>query len=388
MSYLEYLECSHCSWRYNADELQRLCPDCSLPLLARYDLASAATGLDRDAFQRRPATLWRYRELLPVRDPSHIVTLGEGGKPLLSAPRLGKRLGLDHLFVKDEGQNPTGSFKALGLSVAVSRAIELGVKEFVIPTAGNAGGALASYAARAGVPAHVYMPSDAPPINLLEVKMTGADLRLVDGLITDAGRQAAADASKAGWFDVSTLKEPYRLEGKKIMGYEVAAAFDWTLPDVIIYPTGGGTGLIGMWKAFNELERLGWIDGHRPKMVAVQSDGCAPVVKAFHDGLQEPAFWENASTSAAGLRVPAAVGGRLMLQALRESGGTAVMVSDEAMYEAVKLLATTEGIFTGLEAAATVAGAKVLVEKGWLHPEERIVLFCTGSGLKGGFPQA
>jgi threonine synthase len=388
MNYLEYLECSHCSERYNADELQRLCPDCNLPLLARYDLSRAAAELDRDAFQRRPATLWRYRELLPVRDPSHIVTLGEGGKPLLSAPRLGRHLGLDHLFVKDEGQNPTGTFKALGLSVAVSRAIELGVQEFVIPTAGNAGGALASYAARAGVPAHVYMPSDAPPINLLEVKMTGADLRLVNGLITDAGRRAAADAAENGWFDVSTLKEPYRLEGKKIMGYEVAGAFDWTLPDVIVYPTGGGTGLIGMWKAFDELEQLGWVDGHRPRMVAVQSDGCAPVVKAFHDGVQEPTFWENASTSAAGLRVPAAVGGRLMLQAVRESNGTAVMVSDEAMHKALKLLATTEGIFAGLEAAATVAGVQMLVEDGWLHPEERIVLFCTGSGLKQSFPIA
>ncbi len=388
MSYLEYLECSHCRKRYNADELHHLCTDCSLPLLARYDLRRAARELDRDAFQSRPATLWRYRELLPVRDPAHIVTLGEGGKPLLFAPRLGKHLGLDHLFVKDEGQNPTGTFKALGLSAAVSRAIELGVQEFVIPTAGNAGGALASYAARAGVPAHVYMPSDAPPINLLEVKMTGADLRLVDGLITDAGHKAAADALEGGWFDVSTLKEPYRLEGKKIMGYELAAAFGWTLPDVIVYPAGGGTGLIGMWKAFNELEQLGWIGEHKPRMVAVQSDGCAPVVKAFHDGVQEPAFWENASTSAAGLRVPAAVGGRLMLQALRESSGTAVMVSDEAMHEALKLLATTEGIFAGLEAAATVAGLQILVEDGKIHPEERIVLFITGSGLKQKFPEA
>jgi len=385
MNYLDHLECSHCSRRYEADKLLRLCLDCNLPLLARYDLPRAAAELDRDKLQNRPATIWRYRELLPVRLPENIVTLGEGGKPLLRTPRLGNYFGLNNLFVKDEGQNPTGSFKALGLSVAVSRALELGVREFVIPTAGNAGSALASYAARAGVPAHIYMPSDAPPVNQLEVRWTGADLHLVDGLITDAGRLAAAAAATGGWFDVSTLKEPYRLEGKKIMGYEVTAALNWTYPDVIIYPTGGGTGLIGMWKAFAELEQLGWIRGHRPRMVAVQSDGCAPVVKAFHDGADETTYWENAATLAGGLRVPATVGGRLMLQALRESNGTAVMVSDTAIQDAQKLLATTEGIFACLESGATVAALQSLVNAGWLSPDERIVFFSTGSGLKQSF---
>jgi threonine synthase len=382
MSYLTHLECSHCHQQIAADQLQRLCPDCQLPLLARYDLTRARGELDRDALPNRPATLWRYRELLPVRDPHHIISLGEGGNPVLHAPRLGNLLGLNQLFIKDEGQNPTGSFKALGLSAAVSRAIELGVQEFVIPTAGNAGGALASYAARAGVPAHIFMPRDAQRIIQQEVRVTGADLQLVDGLITDAGRHAAAAAAEFGWFDVSTLKEPYRLEGKKIMGYEVAAAFDWTLPEVIIYPTGGGTGLIGMWKAFAELAQLGWIHGPRPKMVAVQSEGCAPVVKAFHEGAEETSFWDNATTLAGGLRVPAAVGGRLMLQTLRESQGTAVTVSDQEMQAAQKLLAGAEGIFAGMEAAATVAGLQTLVEGGWLEPDQRIVLFNTGSGLK------
>lgn len=382
MSYLSHLECSHCGRQYNADRLQHTCLDCRLPLLARYHLTQAARELDRDALQKRPATIWRYRELLPVREATHIISLGEGGKPVLPVPRLGNLLGLNQLFVKDEGQNPTGSFKALGLSTAVSRSIELGAREFVIPTAGNAGSALASYAARAGVPAHIYMPRDAPHIIQQEVMVTGADLHLVDGLITDAGREAASAAAEFGWFDVSTLKEPYRLEGKKIMGYEVAAAFNWTFPDVIIYPTGGGTGLIGMWKAFAELEQLGWVADRRPRFVAVQSDGCAPVVKAFHEGAEETTFWENAATLAGGLRVPAAVGGRLMLEALRESNGTAVMVSDQAIQEAQKLLAMTEGIFAGMEAAATVAGLRTLAQDGWFDPDEKIVLFNTGSGLK------
>jgi threonine synthase len=345
-------------------------------------LAKAATELDRDEIAGRPASLWQYREMLPVRDPQYIVTLGEGGKPVLRLSHLGAELGLEELLIKDEGQNPTGSFKALGLSAAVSRAMELGVREFVIPTAGNAGGALAAYAARAGARAHVYMPSDAPLINITEVQMTGADLHLVNGLINDAGREAAVAAASGGWFDVSTLKEPYRLEGKKIMGYELAASLGWKLPDVIIYPTGGGTGLIGMWKAFDELEALGWIGSHRPRMVAAQSDGCAPVVKAFHDGAEVAEPWENAATMAGGLRVPVTVGSRLMLTALRDSGGTAVAVPDSRIREAQQRLAVREGMFVSLEAAATIAVLEDLVSISWIKPDDCVLVFNTGSGLK------
>jgi threonine synthase len=382
MSYLIHLECSYCHQLYDADQVIRLCHHCEYPLLARYDLAKAAAELDRDEIARRPAGLWNYHELLPVRDPQYIVTLGEGGKPVLKLNQLGQELGLNHLFIKDEGQNPTGSFKALGLSAAVSRALELGMREFVIPTAGNAGGALAAYAARAGARAHVYMPLDAPLININEVQMTGADLRLVNGLINDAGREAAADAKEGGWFDVSTLKEPYRVEGKKIMGYELAAAFAWKLPDVIIYPTGGGTGLIGMWKAFDEMEALGWIDSHRPRMVAVQAEGCAPIVRAFQRGAEAAEPWPNAATLAGGLRVPVAIGSRLMLTALRQSDGTAVAVPDALILQAQQKLATREGMFVSLEAAATVAALQVLAADKWVQRDEHILIFNTGSGLK------
>lgn len=381
MSYLSHLECSQTGQIYDADHLIRL-SEAGQPLLAQYHLEKARAELDRDALMRRPCDMWRYREMLPVRDPQFITTLGEGGTPILKLDNLGNQLGLPHLYLKDEGQNPTGSFKALGLAAAVSRARELGVTEFVIPTAGNAGGALAAYAARAGLRAHVYMPQDAPLININEVQMTGADLHLINGLINDAGREAAADAAGGGWFDVSTLKEPYRVEGKKIMGYELAAGFDWALPDVIVYPTGGGTGLIGMWKAFAEMEALGWIGAHRPRMVAVQADGCAPVVKAFHEGWEATEPWENASTLAGGLRVPVTIGGRLMLQALRQSDGTGVAVSDGRIFEAQQLLARTEGIFVSLEAAATVAAVQDLVAQKWVHPDERVLVFNTGSGLK------
>ncbi|MCB8943830.1 MAG: threonine synthase [Ardenticatenaceae bacterium] len=382
MSYLTHLECSHCQAIYEADQLIRLCTACGYPLLARYDLDMARQTLDRDEMVKRPSTMWRFQELLPIRDPQHIITLGEGGNPLLKLHQLASHLGLNQLYMKDESQNPTGSFKALGLAAAVSRAVELGVEEFVIPTAGNAGGALAAYAARAGKRAHVYMPNDAPLINIIEVQVTGADLRLINGLINDAGREAAADAQEGGWFDVSTLKEPYRVEGKKIMGYELAQMFNWELPDVIIYPTGGGTGLIGMWKAFDEMEQLGWIGSHRPRMVAAQSTGCAPIVKAFHDGADEAVPWENASTMAGGLRVPVAIGSRQMLTALRDSGGTAVAVPDSEIREAERLLATMEGMFVSLEAAATIAALQHLIADDWLDPDERVVVFNTGSGLK------
>jgi threonine synthase len=384
-SFLSHLECSNCARHFNADQLIRICTECSYPLLARYDWAAAAQKLTKEQFQQRPAGLWRFRELLPVRDPRFIITLGEGGRPILSLKNIGRKLGLNNIYLKDEGSNPTGSFKALGLSAAISRALELGAKEFVIPTAGNAGGALAAYAARANVPAHVYMPNDAPLVNILEVQMSGADLQLINGLINDAGKKAAADAAQGGWFDVSTLKEPYRLEGKKIMGYELALAFHWDLPDVILYPTGGGTGLIGMWKAFDEMEQLGWIGSHRPRMVSVQADGCAPIVKAFQDGEEEAGTWENAATIAGGLRVPAAIGSRLMLKAIRESNGTAVAVSDTEIREAQAVLASNEGIFASLEGAATVAALLSLVEQDWLSVDERILVFNTGSGLKHRF---
>jgi threonine synthase len=382
MSYLTHLECSHCGHVCDADQVIRLCPQCELPLLARYDLQKAAAEIDRDALCCRPADMWRFHEMLPVRDPVNMISLGEGGKPVLKLNHLSRSLGLNNVYIKDEGQNPTGSFKALGLAAAVSRAYELGVREFVIPTAGNAGGALAAYAARAGAKAHVYMPGDAPLVNITEVQMTGADLQLVNGLINDAGREAAAAAKEGGWFDVSTLKEPYRVEGKKIMGYELAMAFNWELPDVIIYPTGGGTGLIGMWKAFAEMEQLGWIGSKRPRMVAAQAAGCAPIVKAFHDGAEAAEPWPNAATLAGGLRVPVTIGSRLMLTALRESGGTAVAVADHHIMQAQQKLAAYEGMFVSLEAAATIAALEKLVQENWVTPDEKVLVFNTGSGLK------
>lgn len=387
-STLTHLECSHCDEVYNADELHRLCPACESPLLARYDLAAVAAMVTPGEMAARDNTMWRWQEVLPVRDLRFVVSLGEGGTPLIDAPSLGEQLGLSALYIKDESVNPTGTFKARGLAAAVSRAYELGVREFVIPTAGNAGGALAAYAARAALEAHIYMPRDAPPINIAEVSLSGADLVLVKGLIGDAGAASFEAAQANGWFDVSTLKEPYRLEGKKTMGYELAMQFapspewQWELPEVILYPTGGGTGLVGMWKAFDELERLGWIDERRPRMVTVQAEGCAPIVRAFEEGTETAEPWEDAQTIAAGLRVPSAVGDRLMLAALRESGGTALAVSDEEIVEAQAQLAASEGIFASPESAATVAAARKLASDGWIGPEERTVLFNTGTGMK------
>jgi threonine synthase len=382
MSFLTHLECGHCHHSLDADRLWNLCPDCTKPLLARYDLAAARRGIDRDAFAARESTLWRYRELLPVRDPRFQQSLGEGWTPLLPAARLGAELGLPRLLVKEEGLNPTGSFKARGLAVAVSRAHELGARALSIPSAGNAAGALSAYAARAGMTAHVFMPRDVPRPFVSECRALGAEVTLVDGVITDCGRAAAEQARLHGRFDVSTLKEPYRIEGKKTMGYELAEQLGWMLPDVIIYPTGGGTGLVGMWKAFAELEALGWISGPRPRMVAVQTAGCAPMVRAFdqHREFAEP--WENPHTVAAGLRVPSAVGDFLILRALRDSNGTAVAVSDEEMMAGTRLLGATEGIFAAPEGGATVAAARRLRDDGWLRPDSRVVLFNTGSGHK------
>ena len=381
MGFLTHLECSLCGREYDAHAVQGMCPVCTRPLLARYDL-DAAREEDRDALISTDATMWRYRHLLPVHDEGNIVTLGEGFTPLLHATRLGRELGLANLYIKDESLNPTGSFKARGLCVAISRALELGVTDVVIPSAGNAAGAMSAYAARAGLGAHVYMPSDVPAPFRMECQALGALVTLVDGLITDCGREAREAAEVHGWFDVSTLKEPYRLEGKKTMGYELAEQFEWELPDVIVYPTGGGTGLIGMWKAFGEMEQLGWIANRRPRMVVVQAEGCAPIPLAFQAGEEFADFWEGARTIAAGLRVPSAVGDFLMLRALRESHGTAIAVSDETLVEAQMRMARLEGTFACPEGGATLAALEVLLEQGWVSQDERVVLFNTGTGLK------
>jgi threonine synthase len=327
--------------------------------------------------------MWRWHELLPIQNPDNIVFLGEGDTPLLRVPNLGDELGLSNLYVKDESANPTGSFKARGLAAAVSRARELGIEKVIIPTAGNAGGAMAAYAARANIRATIYMPKDTPRANVEESRMAGAQVILIDGLISDAAGMAGEKARAEGWFDLSTFKEPYRAEGKKVMGYELAEAFDWTLPDVIVYPTGGGTGLVGMWKAFAELEELGWLENtKRPRMVAVQAAGCAPVIKAFHEGAAFCDFWLNAHTLASGLRVPKSFADALILENLRESQGTAVAVRDEDILEAQSQLGRREGIFAAPEGAATLAALRVLIENKWIASNERVVLFNTGSGLK------
>jgi threonine synthase len=381
-SALTHLECPECRRIFDADRVQNFCNDCLSPLLARYDLTRVAASVIRAQITDRPRGLWRWAELLPVRKEKFRLTLGEGDTPLLPAPRLGKKLGIKHLFIKDESSNPTGSFKARGLCVAVSRALELGSSTFVIPTAGNAGGALAFYAVRGGAEAHIFMPKDAPRSNLQEIRATGADLKLVDGLISDAALLAMESAKGKPWFDVSTFKEPYRLEGKKTMGLELAESFGWELPDVIISPTGGGTGLVGMWKAFSELETLGWIGPKRPRMVAIQAEGCAPVVRAFLSGAERTETWQNAHTLAAGLRVPTVFADRLILGVLRASGGTALSVSDDEILEAQRELAHTEGLLTCPEGSATLAGLGHLVKNGWVQPDEIVVLLNTGSGLK------
>ncbi len=382
MTFLTHLECALCGKSYSADVLQTLCPTCQRPLLARYDLAAARSSWDRDSLAGREPTMWRYHEVLPVRDQRKTVKLGEGYTPLIHARRLGSALGLPKLYIKEEGVNPTGSFKARGLCMAISRAWELGVEAVVIPSAGNAAGAMAAYAARAGLEAHVFMPLDVPMPFRHECQAYGATVTLVKGLITDCGREAKKGVEQHGWFPVSTLKEPYRLEGKKTLGYELAEQFNWDLPDVIIYPTGGGTGLIGMWKAFDELEQLGWVDARKPRMVAVQTEGCAPIPRAFHAGEEFATPWEGAATIAAGLRVPAAVGDFLMLRALRESDGTAVTVSDEALVEAQMRMSRLEGIIACPEGGATLTALEKLLDQGWVRPEQRIVLFNTGTGLK------
>lgn len=383
MSYLSHLQCSQCYKIYDPEKVQTFCVDCQAPLLAQYDLAKARNELDRDKFRQRPWGMWRWRELLPVVDPDHIVSLGEGDAPLLHLPNLGYELGLEKLYVKDESFNPTGSFKARGIAAAISKARELGIEKVIIPTAGNAGGAMAAYAARARFKAHIFMPKDTPLANIEECKMVGADLTLVDGLISEAAGMAGVKAREEGWFDLSTFKEPYRVEGKKIMGYELAEFFNWQLPDVIIYPTGGGTGLVGMWKAFEELAELGWLEnGNRPRMVAVQAEGCAPVVKAVQAHATFCDFWLGAQTIASGLRVPKSFADQLILCDIQSSHGTAIAVSDDEIRGAQKQLGTSEGIFPAPEGAATLAALKKLINQKMVKKEERIICFNTGTGLK------
>jgi threonine synthase len=376
-----HLYCSSCGKQHESRKLINLC-DCGKPLLVAYDLDRAAKTLTRESLAGRVASLWRYQEVLPVDDQQNQLTLGEGMTPLLKAERLGAQLGLANLFIKDEGVNPTGSFKARGMSVAVSMARELGAKKLAVPSAGNAAGALAAYAAKAGLPAFIFMPNDTPRANIVECQQTGAQVTLIDGLITDCGKIIAERKQAEGWFDVSTLKEPYRVEGKKTMGYELAEQFNWELPDVILYPTGGGTGLIGMWKAFDEMEQMGWISSRRPRMVTVQAEGCAPIVKAFASGANAGVDVLDAHTVAAGLRVPKAVGDFIMLDILRKSGGTAVSVTDDELVAAVKEIGSVEGIFAAPEGAACLPALNYLLERDMVDPNERIVLFNTGSGLK------
>jgi threonine synthase len=377
-----HLECGLCGLQYEAHRLHNLCTACGKPLLVRYDLERARMTLKKESLASRRADLWRYREVLPVENDNNIISLGEGWTPLLRVPRLERRVGIQELYIKDESQNPTQSFKARGMATAVSMAKELGVKKLAVPSAGNAAGALAAYAARAGLKSFIFMPRDTPRANVVECEQTGAQLTLMDGLITDCGAEVGRRKEKEGWFDVSTLKEPYRVEGKKTLGYELAEQMEWRLPDVIIYPTGGGTGLIGMWKAFDEMERMGWIGSKRPRMVTVQAEGCAPIVRAFEEGNRFADEFPNAATTASGLRVPKAIGDFLILDALRASGGSAVAVSDEELIAATREIGTVEGVFCAPEGAACLPALKKLIEAGEVNKRERVVLFNTGAGVK------
>lgn len=381
-SYLSHLQCSYCGEAYSADEVHTTCPKCGKVLFARYDLDAARRGFSREDLARRPFNMWRWFEIMPVRDPANVVTLGEGCTPLLHAQALGRQLGAERLYIKDEGLNPTGSFKARGLSAAVSRAKELGVKAIAIPSAGNAASALSAYGARAGMTVYEFMPKDVPEMMRKEGYHYGSRVFLVDGLINDAGKIVRENARAKGWFDVSTLKEPYRAEGKKTMGLELAEHFGWDLPDAILYPTGGGTGIVGMWKAFDELEQLGWIGPKRPKMIVVQAEGCAPIVKAFQEGKRHADAFPNARTLAPGIRVPVAIGDYLMLDAVRASGGTAITVSDDEILRDMREMARLEGVFASPEGAAPLAAYKKLLASGFLAPEETAVLFSCGSAFK------
>jgi len=383
-SLLINLKCTNCGDEFMSEEKHTTCPSCGKVLFPCYDLDKAREQLKKSEIQSRPRSfgMWRWFELLPIRDKRNIVTLGEGDTPLLPARNLGKPFGASHLFIKQEGINPTGTFKARGLAAAVSKANELGVKRIAMPSAGNAGAALSAYGARAGMHIFVFIPEDTPELIKKEISIYGTTGYLVKGLITDAGKIVRENASENDWYDVSTLKEPYRVDGKKTLGFEIAEQLNWHLPDAIIYPAGGGTGIVGMWKAFDELEKIGWIDSKRPKMIVVQSEGCAPIVSAFKEGKAHADMWQNAHTIAGGIRVPAAIGDYLILNAVRQSGGTAVAVSDTDILDSMKEISHSEGVFAGPEGAATFAAYKKLLSESFLKPEDEVVLFNTGAGLK------
>ena len=380
--YLTKLTCTACGTDHDHRKLQNLCTKCAKPLYPQYDLVAAARTLTKESLRTRAKSLWRYREVLPVHDEANIVTLGEGWTPLLHAPRLGAKHGMKQLYIKDEAQNPTASFKARGMTAAVTMARELGAKKVAAPSAGNAAGALAAYAARAGLEAYLFMPVDTPKACVIECREMGAHVTLMKGLITDCGAEVARRKEAEGWFDVSTLKEPYRVEGKKTLGYEIAEQLNWTLPDAILYPTGGGTGLVGMWKAFDEMERMGWIGSKRPRMYSVQADGCQPIVRAFKAGEKFAAEHLNAATRASGLRVPKAVGDFIMLDLLHKSGGGAIAISDEEMIACTREVGSAEGVFTAPEGGACYAALKHLLADKTISPDETVVVFNTGSGLK------
>jgi threonine synthase len=376
-----HLECTKCGRRYEPGQVLNLC-ECGGPLFARYNLERAAKNMRPGHLALREPTLWRYDDVLPVENPDHRISLGEGFTPLLPAGRLGAKVGLPRLFVKDESGNPTGSFKARGLALAVSMAKALGATDVCLPSAGNAGSALGAYAARGGLKAHVFMPRDVARVFVMETEAYGAEVVTVKGLISDAGRICAERAKEGGWYECATLKEPYRVEGKKTMGYELAEQMGWKLPDAVLYPTGGGTGLIGMWKGFQELEGMGFVGPGRPRMYAVQAEGCAPIVKAFADGLEEAPLWQNAQTLAHGLRVPKALGDFLILRALRESHGAAIAVSEAEIVQGVKDASATEGLFMAPEGGAAVAALRKLRSSGHLSPDDVVVVFNTGTGYK------
>jgi threonine synthase len=380
-SFLCHLECVRCHTTYDADTLAHLCV-CGSPLLVRYDLDSARHSLKKDAIMARQPTLWRYHELLPVQNAVNVITMGEGMSPLIQLPVAGAQLHMSRLYLKDEGIIPTGTFKARGAAVGVSRARELGVRVLAMPTNGNAGGAWAAYAARAGIEAIIVMPEAAPPITRVECAINGARLYLVNGLISDAGAIVARAVKDHQWYDASTLKEPYRIEGKKTMGYEIAEQFHWDVPDVILYPTGGGVGLIGIYKALLELQQLGWIGQRLPRLVAVQASGCAPIVKAWQEGKEVSEPWQDAHTIAFGITVPKALGDFIVLEAVRKTQGCAIAVDDAAILHTQSWLARTEGLFVCPEGAATLVAAQKLREEGWIGEDERVVLLNTGSGLK------
>jgi len=382
MTTVSHLECTGTGKTFPAGQTMNLSPD-GWPLLVRYDLEKARDGWNREWISSGPSNMWRYAPVLPVSKPASIVTLGEGMTALVRTNRMGAALGAKDLWVKDEGLNPTASFKARGLSCAISMCKELGISKIAIPSAGNAASASAAYAAAAGIECHIFMPLDVPQSNYIECKAFGAHVTLVDGLISDCAKIVAERKAEEGWFEISTLKEPYRIEGKKTMGYELAEQLQWRLPDVILYPTGGGVGMIGMWKAFEEMETLGWIQpGKRPKMISVQAEGCQPIVKAFEDGAERSVFFENAQTVSSGLRVPKPLGDFLILKAVRQSGGTAIAISDEEALAAGVELAKLEGMFVAPEGAACVAAVRHLLASGFLKPEEKIVIYNTGAGLK------